>query len=31
VRRLRVVDVQEVRLEVPVVREACELLGIMPG
>jgi hypothetical protein len=31
VRRLRVRDVQEVRLEVPAVREACELLGIMPG
>lgn len=30
-RRLRVLDVREVRLDVPVVREACELLGIMPG
>jgi RES domain-containing protein len=31
VRRLRVVEVRGVRLDVPAVREACELLGIMPG
>jgi hypothetical protein len=31
VRRLRVVAIEEARLEVAAVREACELLGILPA